>query len=523
MTRERIDRLLQLRSKLRASGTRCLPTLIDLVISKVGSLVLFTASDLGEIGFRSTRSESLEGQMEYDTVRAASQLPDCWSALPLTLTLNHVSPASKRLIIRLLFGAFVIQPDLDGSQDTSTAHLPPDILPALEAIIEEYVVFDAVTGSPIIFKDELDRAFFLNLYATVQSAVQRSSSDLADNRVICKPYIESHLLALIDSILYPKDKRPNSALMSAHAVCFGWGKLVPWTWETWVDRRCANTESVTAVTLRWLETIDCGAACSNHRTCRLALTRMSENAFSSFAALSNALGHVVGQLQASHESQSGLLRSSGQLCSFMLLVLREVTDGCNCRLPDYLWRHGLKACRGILLLCIKLDWNTAKDDYLDLLLSMDEGVVRQSLTELQTDRATHFSRGLDHVFSEVKGYLSKALILPAHISVIRFALGFLTILCNGGIRGIILRENISSFFLRLYNRLIIGDRHDEYGKMLLGPLVTALMAAERYFSPSRPFTSLTDDGGLWRLCLKQSCDNFSSTSRLYPHVILTTG
>ncbi|KAF5355955.1 hypothetical protein D9756_003890 [Leucocoprinus leucothites] len=167
-----------------------------------------------------------------------------------------------------------------------SAHLPPDILPALEAIIEEYVVFDAVTGSPIIFKDELDRAFFLNLYATVQSAVQRSSSDLADNRVICKPYIESHLLALIDSILYPKDKRPNSALMSAHAVCFGWGKLVPWTWETWVDRRCANTESVTAVTLRWLETIDCGAACSNHRTCRLALTRMSENAFSSFAALS---------------------------------------------------------------------------------------------------------------------------------------------------------------------------------------------------------------------------------------------
>ena len=36
---------------------------------------------------------------------------------------------------------------------------------ALETIIGEYVAFDAMTGSPIIHRDHLDCAFFLNLYA----------------------------------------------------------------------------------------------------------------------------------------------------------------------------------------------------------------------------------------------------------------------------------------------------------------------------------------------------------------------
>lgn len=95
--------------------------------------------------------------------------------------------------------------------------------------------------------------------------------------------------------------------------------------------------------------------------------------------------------------------------------------------------------------------------------------------------------------------------------MIRFALGFLTILCSTSLRGVILRENISAFFMQLYNRLIIGDYRDEYAETLLGPFVTALMAAGEHFHPSRPLGHLTEGEEFWRLCLEQSIGNFHSS------------
>ncbi|KXN89893.1 hypothetical protein AN958_04897, partial [Leucoagaricus sp. SymC.cos] len=111
------------------------------------------------------------------------------------------------------------------------------------------------------------------------------------------------------------------------------------------------------------------------------------------------------------------------------------------------------------------------------------------------------------------------LILPSHISLIRFALGFLTILCNVGVRGLILRENVSSFFTILYNRLIVGNHRDGYGQMLLGPLVTALMVVEKHFYPSSVFSSLTREEQLWRLCLKEPNDSLHSSRQ---HSLLLT-
>lgn len=112
----------------------------------------------------------------------------------------------------------------------------------------------------------------------------------------------------------------------------------------------------------------------------------------------------------------------------------------------------------------------------------------------------------------ILSHLDDVLISPAHLSMIRFALGLLTILCHADIRGLFLREKISSFFMRLFKRLVDNEG---YRKALLGPLLTALAAAEKYFSPSKPFSSLTQDDGFWTLCLRQPCDNFHSNSQLY--------
>jgi hypothetical protein len=73
--------------------------------------------------------------------------------------------------------------------------------------------------------------------------------DAEDDGAIHKTRIKSHLLALIDRILYPDDDSSENPWVSraAHAVCFGWGKLVPWSWSTWVDQRLADVKIVTTM------------------------------------------------------------------------------------------------------------------------------------------------------------------------------------------------------------------------------------------------------------------------------------
>ena len=282
----------------------------------------------------------------------------------------------------------------------------------------------------------------------------------------------------------------------------------------------------------------------------------------------DTLARSVGQWQIDHEIQR--LKSLDQICSFVLSSLHKGSRGDDYQSTDRLRPYASKVCRSVLLLCIRevvlndrdkgmqlpflyhatidMLWS-ARDNYLDLLLSMDETILRQSLAELQTDRAAQFSGNLDRsslcydikcapidsfaVYSEAQrwvdgvhqtadcciscdynilSHLDEVLISPARLSMIRFALGFLTILCNADIRGLFLREKISSFFMRLFKRLVDNEG---YRKAMLGPLLTALAAAEKYFSPSKPFSSLTEDDGFWRLCLRQPCDNFHSNSQLY--------
>lgn len=95
--------------------------------------------------------------------------------------------------------------------------------------------------------------------------------------------------------------------------------------------------------------------------------------------------------------------------------------------------------------------------------------------------------------------------------MIRFALGLLTILCKAGTPGTILRENVSSLFARLYNRLVVSSQDDTYREKLLGPMITALTAAEKYFKPTSPFSFLINDDNFWGLCFGVRDSRFYSS------------
>lgn len=88
-----LDRLLRLRSKLRADGPtskRSPYTCIDYVLAKLGVLVLLVVGDLDLQKDYAVQGGTLESQMERDAILAAGQLPgECMTLsrpLPVSLT-----------------------------------------------------------------------------------------------------------------------------------------------------------------------------------------------------------------------------------------------------------------------------------------------------------------------------------------------------------------------------------------------------------------------------------------------------
>ncbi|KAF9452634.1 hypothetical protein P691DRAFT_803755 [Macrolepiota fuliginosa MF-IS2] len=344
--------------------------------------------------------------MERDAIQAASQLPDSWDAFPSVLRSHHISPAAKRLILRLLFGVLVIQPDLCGDQETENFDETQVVLGALEASVEEYIQFDSLTGSPTTFRNGLDCAFFLNLYTTLHLTQGTFSTSSR------KPYLETHLLALFDLVLHPVHISYGCAARSVtQAICFHWGKLVPWSWMMWSDLRLANADIVTAVTMQWLKSVRCHTICSSHRECTLAVTHLSENAMVGFTALSNVLSSGAAELRNYDNSKYPLLQLLDKSCfllSTMIYELLRNNPGSHSRLQPCIARVG----SGVLHLCVirsigpwrgRPDTNIpCQDWYLGLLLAMDNALLRQCLMKLQTDHLFQFSAKVDHVFSEAR-------------------------------------------------------------------------------------------------------------------------
>jgi hypothetical protein len=113
--------------------------------------------------------------------------------------------------------------------------------------------------------------------------------------------------------------------------------------------------------------------------------------------------------------------------------------------------------------------------------------------------------------------LDEDLILPMGVAMIRFALGFLTVLCNADARGIILRENVSSFFSRLSTKVIVDFRKRAYPEKLLASMIVALTAAEKYFKCKSPLIS---DDDFWILGFSGRGSQFFTSCWWHRHLSL---
>lgn len=103
----------------------------DSVLVKLSEFAVSVASGLSNSSNRISMPKGLSTQWQDDSLRGAAQIPcmhrnqieykrqrstiffpDKWTSLPGVLSLEQASPAAKRIVSRLLFGVFVIRPQL---------------------------------------------------------------------------------------------------------------------------------------------------------------------------------------------------------------------------------------------------------------------------------------------------------------------------------------------------------------------------------------------------------------------------
>jgi hypothetical protein len=112
------------------SMTHASPSAADVALAKLGYFVLNVAAGFS-LSVQAPFLEYMRLHREEDAVRAAAQLPgirfrlttlfgpeymspEKWQSMINTVASNTTSPAARRLALRLLFGAYVMVPQLTG-------------------------------------------------------------------------------------------------------------------------------------------------------------------------------------------------------------------------------------------------------------------------------------------------------------------------------------------------------------------------------------------------------------------------
>lgn len=139
---------------------------VDVLLAKLSDAIVMAAGDgtqLSDI----QHSEEWYLQREDDNLRAASQLPSQWDSIKRLLASRQVSPAARRLALRLIFGVCIILPSLGGKNDDRMTQ-SEDFLEIMQTCIHQTVMsgFTAnYSSDPAVELERINFSMLVSLYA----------------------------------------------------------------------------------------------------------------------------------------------------------------------------------------------------------------------------------------------------------------------------------------------------------------------------------------------------------------------
>ncbi|KAI0936199.1 hypothetical protein AcV5_004396 [Taiwanofungus camphoratus] len=473
---------------------------VDVILAKLGDAIFVIASRRPDSSLPVPEEPSfvsLEKQKEGAALRAATQLPEKWNSIPNVIAAEHASPAARRLALHLVFGVYVVGPQLgNGDPWSSGRSQHSDLVRALRTYIERISVSNSLTASPctsanptrLALYEATSCAMLLSLFSTADLA-QHGEND--ENPDPFRPHTQATLLNLVYNVMSPAGVptsalaliTPLASLNAAQSILLRWGQVVPWCWAVWSDPRIANSEIIDYTTASWLyhlghisTDLDENTELMDSREEELS-TALMLNYTASIAVVIRILHYAASSMLTSppaYPSSASLdIIHKSCLGASQLLHVSNNDDKMSVELCGLL-------CRLFILLHDTETETSIKDLVIEGLTLVSPEAIRTCMKTLCDDPKVNLIPRLEQIVSRLNLALEKtegSSLLTEDVSAIRQLLHFVSLMGLNKVKGCFHQETLFPLLFELISRLA-SDSPDAVCLVPLDSIVNTLAILE---------------------------------------------
>ncbi|KAL1749035.1 hypothetical protein HDZ31DRAFT_59629 [Schizophyllum fasciatum] len=411
-------------------------------------------------------SDFLQSQRYSDSLRAAAQLPDSWYDVSQALASSAMSPAARRLAVRLLYGAYVLGGDGPEDEGGEQASPPSDLLPALSAFID-YTDHERTINEPSEALATQHRTTCAMVFALYAAADQHTIGD-----ILMRPRSLGRLLELAQAVIHRGEDtsifQPCQQAMERPMAALLRDEVLLWCWRTWRDNRTAGFEIVIAMTAAWLKHV--------------------------MRAEDMALMHkLIEQREACCAAMLYVLHHAAPLARIDALGLLDVAQKALFIVNTLCREHGLlpsqasDMCRVGLRLFVELkdeeEELRVKDAVIEMLALAEAEVLRGALEEVRDDMKLRFPNRVDEAISRSRRLIPNPGAPfpddPALLRPVVTTLQLLALIWHSEARGCLIRYPAAHLLCILVERLASAPVVAPATVLLAEATYAALAATER--------------------------------------------
>ncbi|KAH8100618.1 hypothetical protein BXZ70DRAFT_938064 [Cristinia sonorae] len=238
-----------------SGGDNIVACWVDVLLAKIGSTVLAIVGESQTQDMTRFELRTLLSHVSESSLRASSQLPKTFAAIPSMIGSSQSSPAAIRLAVQLTYATYVLGPQLTKNASWPSDGLDPD------EMLQFLLAYIHARNSE---SDDIQSAQSQYLhaerttYAMVVSLFAVSDTAAVEVQRIFRPHTLATLLHFIHLILRtshsdnPPVVQPMNVIDCAERVLLSSDITLAWSWSSWDERRTAYTEDMDFMTSNWL-------------------------------------------------------------------------------------------------------------------------------------------------------------------------------------------------------------------------------------------------------------------------------
>ncbi|OCH96529.1 hypothetical protein OBBRIDRAFT_8420 [Obba rivulosa] len=501
---------------------------VDVVLVKLSDAVVVIAG-----GIESTTGEpelvTLRRQREEDMLRAAIQLPETWRGVATMISSRYASPAAKRLGLRILFGAYILGPELEASGPRASDGLEEsDFLCCLQLHVEGLTVVDVVINPMDALEVKVNYAMLVALFATAD--LERAKKSAKPYR----PHTDSSLLRLLCAIMscdrssgpLQPTLDPYSKLDAAQHMVIDASHVVPWSWSVWNDPRMEGFHAIEFMTVNWLHsrgtsTSEMSAEDWMERWEEELAPDLLQDCQNSVLVILRIIAHACFSLSATHNTSTHGMLDVLSKCSWAVsrfLSLREL---------DVRLEIELSCCLCKLYMLLQDSKVELDNMVIQGLVSLDTETFQGAIQSLYNDKQVIVTSWLEERMRRVRVSIAdretrRSLSGPDYRSI-RQLLQFVTMISYNDIIECFFGDAISAFLRALVHWMASVPSNAACSATLRDALILCLAVMKVTSSSSDPddvHISAVDEA-VWELAVRSPRSDLLVASTFATYIIQT--